>query len=325
MAFKLFGNYNTPGPGVRKDEPEKPPFIRFWQLFFRKFSKLVQLNLLFIVPLIAVFAIIYFINHFIQQPFLFMIPVIFISPFVAGLTYVTRNFAREEHAFVYSDFKETVIKNWKQFLINGMICYVFTVIIYVAIQYYWMMSTKNNLYSIALGLCIMLSCLFVFAQYYIPIMIITFDLKLKQIYKNAFIFAILGLWRNLLLTVILVVLIFAIFVMYYILMPLTMLIASILLILILFAFCSYMINFMVYPLIVKMMIKPYYEKQNAAEKDTGSAKAEEKLEESELPSPQSQAVSDEDDEKKPEYVFVNGKLIKRPLNDDDVNIFNDRF
>ena len=45
---------------------------------------------------------------------------------------------------------------------------------------------------VPLIICFLLSFLFICAQFYIPTMIITFDLGLRQIYKNAFIFAILG-------------------------------------------------------------------------------------------------------------------------------------
>ena len=58
---------------------------------------------------------------------------------------------------------------------------------------------------VPLIICFLLSFLFICAQFYIPTMIITFDLGLRQIYKNAFIFAILGLWRNLMLLAIFIV------------------------------------------------------------------------------------------------------------------------
>ena len=46
MAFLgLFGNYDKPGPGVDKDEPKKAAPVRFFEILWRKLSKLVQLNL----------------------------------------------------------------------------------------------------------------------------------------------------------------------------------------------------------------------------------------------------------------------------------------
>lgn len=313
-GFKLFGgNYNRPGPGVRKDEQKKPPLIRFWTVFFRKLSKLIQLNLLFMIPVIVVCALILGLNVFISQPLLLFMPIILLSPFIAGLTMITRNFAREEHAFVLSDFIETVKKNWKPFFINGIICYVFSILLYVAVKYYLAMGARGWIFTIALAICIMVSCLFVFSQYYVPTMIITLDLKLKQIYKNALIFAFLGLWRNLMLTAIFAVLIFINVVIYYMMMPLAIIIDLLLIILIAFSFASYLINFAAYPLIEKMIIKPYYEKQNApADKEEEEPAAIEELKENEANSVD-----------QPEYVFIDGRLVKRPKDDDEI-LFNDK-
>ena len=44
------------------------------------------------------------------------------GPATAGITYIMRNFAREEHAWIWSDFKDTFKSNFKQatavYLIN---------------------------------------------------------------------------------------------------------------------------------------------------------------------------------------------------------------
>ena len=48
---------------------------------------------------------------------IWLIPCLAITgPFTAGLSYVTRNWARDEHAFIWSDFKDAVKENWKQAL-----------------------------------------------------------------------------------------------------------------------------------------------------------------------------------------------------------------
>ena len=58
MAFLgLFGNYDKPGPGVDKDEPKKAAPVRFFEILWRKLSKLVQLNLTFMIPFIVVIAL----------------------------------------------------------------------------------------------------------------------------------------------------------------------------------------------------------------------------------------------------------------------------
>lgn len=256
-------NYNRPGPGVNRDQPKKKPFFLFFELFFRKFWDLVKLNLLFSVPVIAVVIIICLLYGLTNQSYILLLPLVLISPFAAGLTIVTRNYAREEHAFILSDFISAVKGNWAAFMINGVICYAVYSIFSVSISYYSAQLKSNNLFFFPLIVCIVIFVLVLFSQYYVPVMIVTFDLKLRQIYKNALIFSIIGLWRNLLLSVILGILAFALTIMVQ-LMPLTFLIASVLILFNLFSFCMFLINFTVYPLVEKTMILPY---KNQEEKD----------------------------------------------------------
>ena len=45
-GFLGFGNFQKPGKGVKKNEPEKKRFFQFFELCFRQLTKLIQLNLL---------------------------------------------------------------------------------------------------------------------------------------------------------------------------------------------------------------------------------------------------------------------------------------
>ena len=186
-------NYNKPGPGVSKDAPVKKPFFRFWEVYFRKFFDLIKVNLLFAIPTAIILVLSFMFGMFITSvnanlSFLGWLPMIFLSPFVAGLTFVCRNYAREEHAFILSDFWDAVKNNWKQSLANGIICYIFYVLMSISIPFYSSQLSSNSLLYIPFVVCCIISFLFICAQFYIPVMIITFDLGLKQIYKNAFIF-----------------------------------------------------------------------------------------------------------------------------------------
>ena len=42
--FNFWGNYDKPGPGVSKDELPKAAPIRFFEIFGRKFTKLLPSN-----------------------------------------------------------------------------------------------------------------------------------------------------------------------------------------------------------------------------------------------------------------------------------------
>lgn len=263
----LFGNsYNRPGPGVNKNEPKKKPFFLFFELFFRKFWKLIQLNLLFCIPVVVIGLLSYLLNQFTTNAFIVYFPIILLFPFIAGIAFVTRNYAREEHAFLLSDFKDAIAKNWVQFLINGVVSYAAYFILNIATSYYSAQVNANWIFFIPLALCIAISALLIFAQYYIPVMIITFDLKMKDVYKNAFIFAIVGLWRNILISVIFAVLIFGMYILLF-LSPLTLIIAILLMIFILFSLFMFLTNFAVYPLIDRIMIQPYQNKLDTDNSD----------------------------------------------------------
>lgn len=320
MAFLgLFGNYDKPGPGVNKDEPPKAAPVRFFEILFRKFSKLVQLNLIFFIPTLVtcvlMFLVYLFPTHFAIQisgviqldgwaTFVVPLPLVFLSPFTAGLTYVTRNFAREEHAFVWSDFWDAVKGNWKYFLLNGLIVYLVFNILGFSVIYYYNMALSEWLFYIPLWLCIVVALIFLFAQYYLPVMFITFDLKFTHAYKNALIFTAAGLGRNLLLTAIIAGLI--ILLISVPLLNITLLIYILLLLFILFSFFSYLINFTVYPVIDKYLIQPYNRMQKGEPEEEAPAQSFEE----EFPGLFSQPI-EEDDEGEDKYVYVNGKLVKK--------------
>ena len=323
----IFGaNYTKEGPGVSKDEPQKPPFIRFFQLYFRKFWKLIQLNLIFLVPALVVAAmmVVLYLGSFpvnlavgentisvdLWKWYVMPLPLILLSPFVPGLAYVTRNYVREEHAFVFSDFKDAVKGNWKFFLLNGVITYLCYFILSIALRFYSAMLSTNKVMIIPFAISILFALLFLFAQFYIPVMAITFELKFREIYKNGFIFAVLGLWRNFLLLIV-----FAAFAFYAVFISPYMLLLVILLVLFFlllgFSTAMYTVNFVVYPLIEKYLLKPYLEKDQP-EKDTDAASEEENsLERNALEPKQS------------EFVYVNGKLIRRE-EAEGTQVFDDR-
>lgn len=325
--FGLIGNYSKPGPGVSKDEPKKAAPLRFFEILWRKLSKLVQLNLIFMIPFtiaVVLMVLILFLPlpHFafdtallgaldLYVIYVVPIPMIFLSPFTAGMAYVTRNFAREEHAFVWSDFWDAVKNNWKPSLLNGVIVYAAYVILSFSIFFYSNQMNSNWLFMIPFAICCLLAIMMLFAQYYIPLMIVTFDLKLRHIYRNAFIFAILGLLRNLLITAVIVAMIIG--TLYcpggFLVIPL------ILLVLIVFSFISYLSSFATYSIVDKYLIQPFYQKEAeaSAQKTTATEGETFSFETDEL---------DEDDEDAPKYVYVNGRLIDRNLLKED-SVFSD--
>lgn len=213
-----FINYNKPGPGVPKNEPEKPRIVVFFQIYFRRFWDLVKLNLMFSFFNIPALLLVYFLfgisyntlqGFFTEGGTLFTfivfiafsavflsVPVITTGPAQAGFTYVLRNYSRQEHAFILSDFKEHTGKNFKQGLIISIIG--FLVVLFMLVDIYVCINSGMNsiLVSVLVYFISLLLVLFLMMNFYIYPMLVTFKLSLKHIYKNALIFAIVKFFPN---------------------------------------------------------------------------------------------------------------------------------
>ena len=287
--FGLFRPYDRSGSGVRREEKPKATPARFFQLWGRKFSQLVRLNLLFLVPILLVLALMaaleFFLPHYLMRlpesgngiqwcrweqfshpaPYemkgfwldmwrLWAVPapLVLLSPFWAGLSLVTRNYVREEHAFIWYDFWDAVRANWKSFLLGGAVCYLQFAVLSTSIACYGWAAQSQPLYYALLWPCVMLGLLCLFAQYYLPVMLVTFHLKWRQAYKNALIFSVVGLGRNLLLTLLLSVLV--------LFCSLPLLVLNLLVFSIFFGlfgcgFSMFLVNFMVYPVVERHMMQ----------------------------------------------------------------------
>ncbi|MEG1441825.1 MAG: DUF624 domain-containing protein, partial [Oscillospiraceae bacterium] len=117
------------------------------------------------------------------------------GPATAGLAYVLRNFAREEHAWIWSDFKDAAKSNFKQASIVFLIDVVVYSLLFISISFYgqiggWMAMLKYPLIIVAI--------IFAFMHFYIYQMMVTFKLSIKNLYKNALIFALGKLPSNVL-------------------------------------------------------------------------------------------------------------------------------
>lgn len=176
MGFLGFFNYSKAGPGVDKNAPKKKRFFFFWELYFRKFWKLLQLNLLFL---------------------LFCLPIVTIGPAIAGMTYVLRQFALEKPVFLFSDFWTAFKSNWKQGVLLSLIQGVVYFLIGVADYYYFTQAIGQSwLRYIPLGVAVLVTAVILFMSFYPYLMAVTVELPIQHIIKNSFIFAFLGAKTN---------------------------------------------------------------------------------------------------------------------------------
>lgn len=117
---------------------------------------------------------------------LIMIPCIAITgPFNAGVSYVLRNWARDEHSFVLSDFKDAVKGNWKQALVISLIDGVMPFLVYTGWRFYGGMMAGSSFYVVPLGLMLLVGIVWTLASMLAYPMLITYDLKIKDVIRNS--------------------------------------------------------------------------------------------------------------------------------------------
>jgi hypothetical protein len=289
--FGLF-DYNKPGPGVDKDAPPKAPFFMFFEILQRKFWNLIKVNMMFLIfnlpaLILGMLVMLMFFPNiipdalsdsqamasdimlkFILLTLAMCIPMITVGPAQAGFTYIMRNYSREEHAFLWGDFKDTALKNMKQSMIIGTINFFATFLMLFVINTYNSLIKVGQL-PVMLGtifmmLMIVMFTIFAMMNMYIYPILVTFKLSIKQIYKNALIFAVIKFFPNL---GILLLSAFIILLSFGMIFPFSQLIGIFLYLFLTISFIGFMTNFYTYPKLQKFMISRLEEDDDDEDED----------------------------------------------------------
>ena len=116
---------------------------------------------------------------------IWLIPCIAITgPFTAGLSYVTRNWARDEHAFIWTDFKDAMKANWKQALVLSSITSILPLLVYLGWTFYGQMAAKNPIMFVPQVLVVLVAFLWAISITYMHPLAITYELKMKDLIRN---------------------------------------------------------------------------------------------------------------------------------------------
>lgn len=127
---------------------------------------------------------------------LFMVPCIALTgPFNAAVSYISRNWARDEHSLVWLDFKAALKENWKQGLLFGIINGVVPLMMYICIVFYTSTAAQNVIFYIPLCLTVMIGFLWILSTQLIPTLMVTYYLKFTQLIRNAFLMTLATLPR----------------------------------------------------------------------------------------------------------------------------------
>ena len=122
---------------------------------------------------------------------IWLIPCIAITgPFTSGLSYITRNWARDEHAFIWSDFKDAVKANWKQGLVLSAITSVLPMLVYVGWRFYGQMAGQNPIMFVPQVLVALVALIWAISITYMHPLAVTYELKMKDVIRNGLLLAI---------------------------------------------------------------------------------------------------------------------------------------
>lgn len=213
-------------PG-EKYEDNRSRLAIFFGVLYRKFWRLITINLMFIVFNIPAIVLSYFlsiclIGIFIPEAstisieefrfllwdsgfpttmFFMAIPIITVGPAQAGLTYLLRCYSYERPTFTWSDFRDKMKENFKQGIAVTFINLFLLLFLIFDLYLYPRVSDGGVLFSIANGLMIMVFILFMMASLYIYPMMVTYELKIRDLYKNAVLFALARFLPNLVILI----------------------------------------------------------------------------------------------------------------------------
>ena len=125
------------------------------------------------------------------QTLLLLVPAIAITgPATAGVAYVTRNWARDEHAFIWSDFIDAVKANWKQSLLASFITGFVPLFLYVCTAFYGHMADSNMIFMLPMIICLMIGIVWLCGLMYLYPQIVTYELNFRSLVRNSLIMVV---------------------------------------------------------------------------------------------------------------------------------------
>ena len=201
----LFSNYFYGRPGQRDYTHSDQPHNRkqlFREVFRARRGSLMGLNLLYLLCWIP--AILWSFLNLVQldliaagEPgdsltsllftyLLILWPLVALTgPFNMGVSYVLRNWARDEHSFPFLDFKSTLRDNWKQGFLFGVIHGLVPLAVFICVYFYIRMATLSPLFYLPLFVILAAAFLWSLVAPLLPTMIVTYRQGFGGLVRNA--------------------------------------------------------------------------------------------------------------------------------------------
>ena len=218
MFSKWMNSFYYGKSGKGDYTPENLPTNRwqlFWEMLRVRLSALVRLNLMYVVPwlptmivlMIGALSFLTSLNNMVDSgemiavgellggvvapTLLLLVPCITITgPFTSGVCYVTRNWARDEHAFIWSDFKDAVKENWKQSIVISFITSLVPLMLYVCWNFYGSMANSNAFMVVPQVLTMMIGLMWCLGVTYFHPLIVSYKLRLRDVMRNGLLLSV---------------------------------------------------------------------------------------------------------------------------------------
>lgn len=213
---------------LREEDIPKRGFFVFLDVYFGKFMKFMQVNFLMLGVNLLYLALLFWISPINASTFeaiagyesvevrfsfdllsriLFALFVVLFwggGPVSAGISYIFRCYASRQHAWIISDFKDKLVENFVQGIIVMLIDVAVLIVFPYAMRFYWAqyVSTQMPFHLVLIGVLCVFLIFYTFMHYFMYQMMVRFECKLKEIYKNALILTVMKFPVLLIVTVI---------------------------------------------------------------------------------------------------------------------------
>ncbi len=117
---------------------------------------------------------------------------------MVGGAYNLRSLVRGDSCFLWSDYFYAIKRNFKQAFFFGLLDVLVIVVLFFDWYYFSALAGASLGYGVMYFMTIALVIIYIFMRFYIYQMMITFNLSIKKLLKNALIFSMLGIKRNIL-------------------------------------------------------------------------------------------------------------------------------
>lgn len=192
--------YLKDGPGISKDEPQKKPIAHFFELFGRKFTKLILLNLfycLFWIPTVAAEIAVYSLGLPVWLTFFTTLAgMLLVGPATAGMVKILISFTDEKPVFLISDFMDGFKQNFRQAFGVAALDWCLYFVAATSFNFYSTQTDMGFFAALPIGIELFFMLTLVFANFYMMPMVVKLKLGFRSILKNSVLLAFAELGHN---------------------------------------------------------------------------------------------------------------------------------